>query len=180
MPMYSYECRVCGNIWRDEKTMAARYSVMCTGCQSVPQEKFPNPEDTSEMIPKVMMLMPQNVQFISDISHQDGRTGESVPQPGLGKDVHISSRRELNEVRKRVREKMFNDTDGDRRVLRPFRDPGTGKIVKDFVTHHNTGFDIGEIHTMDESRKTNEIMSAFDEGKTLAETERELKKDIIE
>jgi hypothetical protein len=178
MPLYSYECRACGNIWRDNKPMAARLAVMCTICQSQPQELMPDPDDNTRMVSKVYMLMPQNVTFISDITHQDGAGGEPIHQPGLGKDVYVSSRRQLKEEREKVREKLFNDTDGEHRTLRPFRDPGSGKIIHDFVTHHNTGHDIGEIVTMEEGMDGNNVMSAFDEGKTLAETEAELAADI--
>ena len=178
MPLYSFECRMCGNLWREDKSMAARLSVMCKVCQSQPGEMMPDPEDNTKMVSKVFMLMPRSVSFISDITHQDGAGGEPIHQPGLGKDVYVSSRRQLKDERAKVRDKLFNDTDGDHRVLRPFRDPGSGKVVHDFVTHHNTGHDIGEIITMEEGMDTNKVMSAFDEGKTLEESEASLAREF--
>jgi len=180
MPLYSYECRACGSIWREQKPMSARLSVMCKVCQSQPREMMPDPDDPHRKIAKVYMLMPRNVSFISDLDNQDGQVNEPVHQPGLGKDVYVSGRRQLKEERAKVREKLFNETDGEHRVLRPFRDPGSGKIVHDFVTHHNTGFDMGEIVTMEEGMNVNKVMSAFDEGKTLEETERELSRELGE
>lgn len=178
MPTYRYECNMCEQTFQDFKPMHARHNVLCPCCGADGNEFTPSREDPTHRVRAVALIMPRNVQAMKDWDRSEGRNGESVEMPSLGPGVRISSRSQFKEATSRAREKLYRDTDGEHRTLRPFKDPGTGKITHDYVTVNNTGFDIGEIVPLEERKDTNEIMSAFEEGKTLRETEESLARDL--
>ena len=85
------------------------------------------------------------MNFVRDISSQEGRTNEAVAMPAFGKNVHITSRRQLKELQKRTRDRMWEETFGEHHHF--VDDPETGK--KEKITINSEGIDSGEIHTQE-------------------------------
>ncbi len=137
LPSYSFECGKCGNEFGVFRLYRKKHTVKCPKCRS-------GYEKLREIfgVPYV----------ISDISHTEGRTGEDLDMShALGDGVTISSRRQLAEYKRLTRDRYFHNTDGSRRVLKPFVDPDSGKITMDYVTVKSNGIDLGEIHEVDET-----------------------------
>lgn len=142
MPTYSYHCRKdrngCGQEFRDNRSFRTINDAMCPYCGSSAR---PNRHGVAT----VEVLMPR-VGHISDVDHQEGRTGDKVFMPAYGK--HVSSRREISELQKQARENLFNRTAGRHEHF--IRDPETGNVEK--VTVESKGIDIGEIRTAGDSK----------------------------
>lgn len=125
-----------------------------------------------------LWLRPPRVN--SDLDWQDGRMGDGFFHHGLGK--HIRSRRDFASAKAEAREKHYYDTDGAHTTKTPHRvdpkDPGS-PVVWEKETFHTNGFDIGELHPVENvPERLNDPMSAFDEGKTLRESEAELERRL--
>jgi hypothetical protein len=151
MPFYSYECvrerGGCGQEWKEFKSIAARRNVECPACLMHGDHKAKDP--ITGRSDHVIIIDVRNRQLISSIDHQDGRTGEPISMPAYGPDVTVTSRRQIKELREKTREKYFNDTDGEKTVVRPVQHKD-GKVTLERFTRKHEGIDLGEIHTMED------------------------------
>ena len=152
MPTYRYECQECKHRWSEFKPQHDRHNIICPGCTTDGNETTRHPiKGTTEH--KVKMVWEKAPNTISDIDWQDGRTGEAVPMPSLGPNVSVSSRRQLAEATRRVREAHFNATDGEHTTTRPVPD-GKGGVTTEKVTTTTTGVDLGEIVPVEKPKRT--------------------------
>ena len=151
MPMYTYECLVeaggCSQVFREFRPMHARQNVLCPNCMNDGNETFVDALGNTRH--RVEAQMPK-VQVISDVDHQDGRTGDRIPMPTYGPGVSVGSRRELKELRERARESYEKET----------------------------GIDPGPIDHVDK-REEHHVVSPFDPTKTHEEHYAELKKRVV-
>jgi hypothetical protein len=139
-------------------------------------------QSTRQLVPRVRILMPKNVHVISDLDSQDGRTtGDKIPMPSVGKDVVVGSRRERNEIKARLRDAMWEQTEGKHETMRPHRkdpeDPNS-PVVWEKHTRVTEGYDMGEVHDVETNpEEANRPKNAFKEivpGDTLEEAEKRL------
>jgi hypothetical protein len=152
-------------------------NVDCIACEASGYETMAHPE-TGQKTYKIVRLY-KRVNVISDMDSSEGRVGEAVDMSvALGAEArNVTSRSQLRELKKRTRERVFNQTDGPKTVMREFVDAGTGKRYRENVTNNVTGLDLGEIHRV-ESQGENEIQSAFEPGETIEKTVSDLDKRI--
>jgi putative FmdB family regulatory protein len=138
MPSYSFECRKCNHKFGVYVGMRDLEICRCPKCKAKHEHL-----DQIYGVPYI----------ISDVSHQEGRTGhEDLDMTHVfGPGARISSRRQLKQYKDLTRDKYFRDTDGKREVMKPFKDPDTGKIHMEKVTREQNGIDLGEIHEVDET-----------------------------
>ena len=156
--------------------MHARRNVMCPNCYSDGNETNHYNEETNTYLPRIDIIPPANINVISDIDHQDGRTGEVIEMPGLGPGATVRSRRELRDKIKRAREEMWKRTEGEHTTTRPFRDDD-GNIVMDEVTTKSEGFDMGELVPVEkkpEVQNDPKDPGFAEQGRPLREVEAEL------
>lgn len=176
MPLYMYKCQPCGHEFSLMKAMHDN-NVDCIACGASGYETMINP-DTGDTIYKVVRVY-KRINVVSDIDSSEGRVGEAIDMSvALGAEArNVTSRSQLRELKKRTRERVFNQTDGPKTVMREFVDAGTGKRYREQVTNNVTGLDLGEIHRV-ESQGENEIQSAFVPGETIEKTTSDLAKRI--
>jgi len=187
MPQYRYECQRkaggCGQEFSDFKPHHALQEVMCPNCMMYGGELYHDVEEGGMRYRIRRIFTPPNI--VKGIDSQDGRVHEPVEMPGLlpgpdGRPQRVSSRQELEELKRRTREEIFRATDGDHSVMKEFLDERTGKIVMEKVTTTTVGMDIGEIHPVESVGEGNKILSRFPggEGKTLEQHEAEIAKRV--
>lgn len=192
MPLYSYECLKerggCSQTWKEDKPMHDRQNVMCPNCMSYGVEK-PWFDDQVQQFVSQVTILPPKVNVIHDIDHQEGRTGDKVDFTHvLGPGAHIGSRRDLEEAKKRVRERLYEMTNGDHPTLRPYRkDPNDPESPVEFAitTRTTEGYDMGELVPMENNpERANSPKNPYKEfgipGETVEEAERLLTKRIDE
>jgi len=185
-PVYRYKCMKerggCDTEWNDSKPIHARHDVMCAYCSATANEAIWVDPVSRKRKPVVELLLPDRVHVISDIDWQDGRTGDPVEIPSLGPGHKVSSRSELTEDLKRLREAYFEQTDGPKEITKHYRkDPNDPEspIVEEKVTKYRKGIDLGEIHPVDDLPAVlNDPASSFEPGKKLSETEKDLEKRV--
>lgn len=164
MPEYPFECDDCQMRFTEFRMMseAGNPAPPCTRCGGRSQRIYTVP------------------QIVHDLDWQDGKTGDTEFNYALGRPIR--SRREFELAKKEVRERTFRDTDGPHTTKTPHRlDPADpdSPVVWENETFSKKGLDIGELHDVSVvPEKLNQPMSAFDEGKTLAETEADLERKL--
>jgi hypothetical protein len=184
LPNYNYECLKkrggCGQAWVEFKEIHARYHVMCPNCLVDGLEKVYYDPQFKKHYSRIQIQMPKKVNIISDIDWQDGKTGDSEFSHALGKVIR--SRKDLRDAKARAREELFNSTEGEHAVMKPFRkdpDDPNSPIVMEKHTTVKSGHDMGEIYDHEKlPDKVNDPMSAFEEGKTLEQTEARIEKRL--
>ncbi len=135
LPGYSYECEKCEHVSVYYRGMKDVNQSKCRKCKAGPEH--------------LKQVWPSAPYVISDVSHQEGRTGEDLAMPIFGKNVRVASRRQIKEYKRLTRDKYWADTDRTHSVLKPFKDPETGKITMEKVTRKGRGIDLGEIHEIE-------------------------------
>jgi len=193
MPTYGYLCDPardgCGTPWKERKAIHDRDNVICPFCSAEGyRENYPVKEDGKvvKWVSKIVRTWEKAPGIISDIDNTEGRIGEAMPLPTLapnddGTVRTASSRRQLEEHKKRSREKVFNMTDGKHTYMRPFtNDKGETELAP--VTTETQGYDGGGFVNIEgkEDGPANDPKSSFAKGETLAQTEARLKKSLGE
>lgn len=181
--VYHYECRKkyggCGQTWRENREMDRRRdSLMCPNCMMTGDVLRPNPYKPQERLPVIDFVWDKMPQVISDVDHQDGRTGDGIYLPAFGDKAY--SRTQIREMKKRARERHFEKTRGSHSTMVPVKDEKTGKVVMEKVTTESEGFDMGEVVEIDSSpEEANQPLSEFADGnKTLKQHDRELREEL--
>jgi putative FmdB family regulatory protein len=177
MPLYRYSCLReaggCGHEFKEFKPMHARQNVMCPNCSNYGQEQYVDADGVKRY--RVEILVPERVNFVSDIDSQDGRIGDTIT---LSTGHKVSSRRSKKDALRRAREEMFEATDGPKQQMRKFVDPDTGKVSFETVTVNRKGIDHGELHDVEVAEVAKPQRSPFNPNKSIdqdiADTKREL------
>lgn len=176
----TYVCSTCGTRWPEQKPHHARYDVLCPYCTTDGRETYTD-LDTGIKMHKIEIDF-RSIQHIKPIDHQDGNTGEAIDfSHALGPSArNITGRQQLEAAKKRAREQLFLATDGPHTVPKPFVG-ADGKLVYEKVTSTSKGFDMGEVHEVENLPEIPNVpKSAFEPGKTLDQTEAKLKERLGE
>lgn len=151
MPKYSYKCTSCG-----------------AGFESsgVPYEERNSQVCPCERQAEATLVWAKFPGVISGLDNIEGRINEGMDVTHIaGERMTVGSRRELEEVQKRARERYFEATDQERRAMRPILNETTGQYeLEEVITNPGgNGVDIGEIRQVDET-SVNERAGEKDEA----------------
>ena len=149
--LYNYKCRMCGQTFRDEKSVESRFtSAMCPHCFTEGAENIKDP-DTGEMTSKLEILPPKRVHVMKravEAESERDHGNQGVPQPGLGRNIRTRTSKEFREEAKKARERLYERTSRPHSTVRPYpkdpADPRAG-VVFEKVTNQGVGLDLGEI-----------------------------------
>ena len=155
LPSYSFECTSCGHKFGVFKGMKDVEKTACPSCKA----KY---DDLVQIygVPQV----------ISDMDNREGRINESMDMSHVfGEGARVSTVKQLREYQRIARDKYMVSTGTDKRILKPFRNPQSGKVEMEYVTIKGHEVDLGEIHEADPD----------DTKKNKAEREEHTEKDWV-